>query len=265
MWIPGVFPSVFSEAGKSDSGSGGEMAQTATGDTAAQKASSVPWAGAAVASLTVLAGAGVSLWLWPELPEAVPSGKAGFDGEPALAPRWLFATAMPGTVLSLVAVLLAGLRTGARFQRELRIPAFWSGRGARRLMDLFLVLTSGFMLATHAVVLHSEAGRDLPLSADRLLALLMAGFVVCFGLLAPLLRAGSGQDTVAARWWDRARWPVGVGLMLVGAVTGLVGFLAPGTLWAALTGLLMVPAILLGCAFPFTGNQEWKNRPRSSR
>ncbi|GAA1073187.1 hypothetical protein GCM10009603_62990 [Nocardiopsis exhalans] len=47
--------------------------------------------------------------------------------------------------------------------------------------------------------------------------------------------------------------------MLVGVVTGLVGILVPGTLWATLMGMLMMPAILLGCAFPFMGDQGWRN------
>lgn len=232
------------------------MVRTSPGNVAGQGGVPVPWAGAAVASLMALAAAGVAASLWSELPEMVPSGKVGLDGEPTLTPRWLFATAMPGVIALLVGVLLVGPRIGARFQRALRMPMFWSVRSTRWLMDLFLVLLGGFMLATHVIILHSEAGRDLPFSTEHLMALLMAGFLVAMGLLVPLMRARSGYDTVAARWWARARWPVSVGVMLIGVATGLVGILVPGPLWAVLVGVLMMPVILLGCAFPFIGDQE---------
>jgi cytochrome bd-type quinol oxidase subunit 2 len=111
--------------------------------------------------------------------------------------------------------------------------------------------------------LIDEAGRDLPLSTEHLLVLLMAAFPVALGLTVPLMRTREGLDTVAVRWWERARWPVGVGLMLTGVVTGLVGFLVQGTLWASLMGLLILPAILLGCTFPFVGDQSWRNEFRS--
>lgn len=242
------------------------MAESTMENIAGQGESPVPWTGAAVASLAALAGAAVSLWLWPELPEMVPSGKAGLDGEPTLTPRWLFAAAMPGVVLILVAVLALAARVGVRFQRSLRlrlpVPRPWSGRRIRLLMDLFLVLMGVFLLAAHVIVLHAEAGRDLFLSTEHLMLLLLVGFQVAVGLMVPLLSSGGGHDTPAARWWERARWPVGVGLMLTGAVTGLVGLLVPGTLWATLMGLLMLPAILLGCAFPFIGDQSWRNESR---
>ncbi|WP_017585813.1 hypothetical protein [Nocardiopsis ganjiahuensis] len=224
----------------------------------------VPWVGAALASLMALAALGVAGALWAELPEMVPNGRVGLDGEPALTPRWLFVTAMPGVTLLLVAVMLVGPRAGVRFQRALRLPVPWPGRGARRSMDLFLVLMGAFLLATHVVMLRSEAGRALPLSTEHLVVLLVAGFMAGVGLLVSLLRSGDGHDTVAARWWDRARRPVGVGLALVGVATGLVGFLVPGTLWAVLMGVLMMPVILLGCVFPFIGKQEWMHRTRSS-
>lgn len=240
------------------------MTRAFSGTVASRGGVPVPWLGAASASLMALIAVGVTASLWSELPEMVPSGKVGLDGEPTMTPRWLFATAMPGVTLLLVAVLLVGPSLGARFQRALRMPVFWSGRSSRALMDLFLVLLGGFLLATHLIMLHLEAGRDLPLSAEHLLALLVAGFLVAMGLLVPLTRARAGYGTVGARWWDRARWPVGVGFVLLGVATGLVGLLVPGTLWAPLVGVLTVPVILLGCAFPFLGNQRWKNRPRSS-
>ncbi|WP_017581362.1 SdpI family protein [Nocardiopsis valliformis] len=239
------------------------MAESATGNVAEQEQVPAPWTGVAVASLAALAGAGVSLWLWPELPEMVPSGRAGLDGEPSLTPRWLFAAAMPGVILLLVAVLALGSRVGLRFQRSLQLPTPWSGRRVRVLMDLFLVLMGAFMLAVHVIVLHGEAGRDLPLSTEHLVVLLMAAFSVALGLTVPLMRTRDGLDSVAVRWWERARWPVGVGLMLTGVVTGLVGLLVPGTLWSVLMGVLMMPAILLGCAFPFVGDQSWRNESRS--
>ena len=211
-----------------------------------------------------VAAVGVSASLWPELPDMVPSGKVGLDGEPTLTPRWLFAAAMPGITLLVVVVMLVGARIGVRFQKALQLPVVWPERGGRWLMDLFLVLLAGFVLATHVVLLHSETGRDLPLPTEHLVVLLTAGFTAGLGLLVAFIRAGADQDTVMARWWDRARWSVGGGLVLVGLATGLVGFLVPGTLWAILMGVLMVPVILLGCAFPFIGNQNWKNRPRSS-
>jgi hypothetical protein len=262
MRIPGAFSSVFHEAAKSDAGGGAEMAGTTTGNAAEQEGVPVPWAGAAVASLTVLTGTGVSLWLWPELPEMVPNGKVGLDGEPALTPRRLFAAVMPGVVLLLVTALTLGARAGVRFQRSLRLPMPWSGRRIRVLMDLFLILMSVFLLAVHVIVLHEEAGRGLPLAAEQLMPLLMAGFLAALGLMVPLLRTGEGLATAAARWWERARRPVGAGLVLTGAVVGLVGLLLPGTLWATLVGVLMIPAILLGCAFPFAGDQSWRNESR---
>lgn len=92
----------------------------------------------------------------------------------------------------------------------------------------------------------------------------MAGLLAATGLLVPLLRTRSGHDTVAARWWGRARRPVGVGLMLVGVATGLVGFLVPGSLWAIFLSVLTMPVILLGCAFPFIGDQGWRHESRGS-
>lgn len=238
------------------------MAESATGNVAEYEEFPVPWTGAAVASLAALAGAGVSLWLWPELPEMVPSGKAGLDGEPSSTPRWLFAAAMPGVILLLVVVLALGSRVGARFQRSLQLPTPWSGRRVRVLMDLFLVLMGALMLAVHVIVLHDEAGRVLPLSTEHLMVLLMAAFPVALGLTVPLMRTRDGLDTVAVRWWERARWPVGVGLILTGVVTGLVGFLVQGTLWASLMGVLILPAVLLGCAVPFVGDQGWRSETR---
>lgn len=239
------------------------MVNASPGTAAGRGGGPVPWVGAALASLMALAALGVSGALWAELPEMVPSGKVGLDGEPALTPRSLFATAVPGATLLLVTAVLVGPRVGMRLQRALRLTVIPLGRGARRAMDLFLVLMGGFMLAIHVVVLHAEAGRPLPPATEHLVVLLVAGFVAGLGLLVPLMRSGDGHDTVAARWWDRARRPVGVGLVLVGVATGLVGFLVPGTLWAVLMGVLMTPVILLGCAFPFIGKQDWMNRPRS--
>lgn len=104
-------------------------------------------------------------------------------------------------------------------------------------MDLFLVLTAAFMLAAHVSVLHAEAGRDLPFPTDHLLVLLTAALLAALGLTVPLIRTRDGLDTVAARWRDRARRPVGVGLMLTGALTGLLFEVPP--LPAVVTGALL--------------------------
>ncbi|MFE9243208.1 hypothetical protein [Nocardiopsis sp. NPDC006938] len=229
-----------------------------TGTAEARGAVPVPWVGAAFATLTALVGLGVTVALWGEIPQTVPSGKVGLDGEPTMTPRWLFASAVPGVVLLLVAVVTVGARVGSGFQRALRLPVFWSRRSAGWLLDLHLALLSGFLLAVHVVILYSESGRDLPLGPDRLVALIMAAFLVGLGLLVPVVRTREGRDTPATRWWRRARWPVGGGVAAVGALTGAVGLLAPGAQWAAVAPMLLLPVILLGCAVPFLGDQSWR-------
>ncbi|MFE1167397.1 hypothetical protein [Nocardiopsis sp. NPDC058789] len=218
----------------------------------------VPWVGAVFASLMALVAVGVTATLWSELPEVVPSGKVGLDGEPTMTSRWLFASAMPGVILLLVAVLTVGARLGAGFQRALRMPVFWSGRSLGRLLNLHLAALAAFLTAVHVVMLYSEAGRALPVSSDRLVGLFLAAFLVALGLLALVLRTRRGHDTPAVRWWNRARWFVGGGVTAVGVVTGVACVLAPDPRWAALTGVLLMPAILLGCAAPFVGNQAWR-------
>ncbi|MBQ1082215.1 hypothetical protein KBX21_13520 [Nocardiopsis sp. B62] len=220
----------------------------------------VPWVGAVLASLMALVAVGVTVTLWPEIPEVVPSGKVGLDGEPTMTPRWLFTTAVPGTILLLVTALTVGARLGAGFQRALRLPVFWSGRSLGRLLDLNLAVLAAFLLAVHVVMLHSESGRELPMSTDQLMALLLAVFLMALGLLVLVVRAREGHDTPAVRWWNRARWSVGGGVVAVGVLTGAVGLL-PEPRWAALTGVLLMPVILLGCAVPFVGDQSWRNGP----
>lgn len=222
-----------------------------------------PWVGAAASLAMIVLMIGVSRALWPELPEMVPSGKVGLDGEPTLTPRWLYASAAPGVLALLVLLMSVGVLVGAWFQRELRMPVIWSAKGARAVLNLFLLLMGALVLAVHTVMLHSEAGRELPLSTDHMMVVILSGHLVGLGLLLPLLRAKTGYDTLPARWWDRARWPVGTAVALVGGVCAAVGFLASEPILAAYLVGLMLPAILIGCAVPFVGNQDWKNKTRS--
>ncbi|GAB3705908.1 hypothetical protein [Nocardiopsis oceani] len=222
-----------------------------------------PWAGSAVGLVLVVLMAVVSWTHWAELPRMVPSGKVDLAGEPTLTPRWLYASAAPSVMVLLMVILSIGLPIAARFQRELTMPVFWSAKGARALLDLFLVLMGGFVLVIHTVMLRAEAGRELPLSTDHMMVLFVAAFLVGMGLLVPLLRAKADYDTLSARWWDRARWPVGIAVALVGVLCAAVGFLASEPMLAAYLVGLMLPAILIGCAVPFVGNQEWKNKTRS--
>ena len=51
--------------------------------------------------------------------------------------------------------------------------------------------------------------------------------------------------------------------MVVGVVRAAVGFLASDPTLAAFLLILVMPAILIGCAVPFLGSQDWRNKPRN--
>lgn len=224
---------------------------------------SFPKAGVAVSVLLSLLMLGVGAALWADLPAMVPSGKVDFDGEPTMTPRWLFTVAMPSVAILIAPALafLPGL--GERFQRVSGQGAPWSTSSLRRVLNLFLPLLSLVFAALHTVMLLREAGRETWPPTDHLVALVLAVFLVGLGLITPLLRAGRGSDDLFARWWDRARRPMGAGIVLVVVVTGATGLLLGEPVMAAFSVGLIGPAILVGCAVPFIGERNLKIDSRS--
>lgn len=215
-----------------------------------------PWAGVVTLGLAVLMMLGVSVVLWSELP-VLASGDAAFGGDASRPPRLLMAAAMPGVTAMIAACMALGPPLGAALHRGLRLPRHWSGRADLPLMNAFLVLIAVFLTATHTVLLHEEAGRELFLPLERLIVLLTAGLLVGFGLLVALMRTPVGADHVVGRWWDRARRPVGTAVAVVGVLVGSVGSLLPEAVYASLMVGMLVPAMAVGCAVPLVGDRSW--------
>ncbi|KOX17084.1 hypothetical protein ADL05_11045 [Nocardiopsis sp. NRRL B-16309] len=227
-----------------------------------EEGSSFPWAGVLLSVLAVLAMLGVSVALWAELPTRA-SGDAAFGGDGSRPPRLLMAAAMPGVTAMIVGSMALGPLLGPALHRGMGLPRHWSGRSDRALMNAFLVLIAVFLLAAHTVLLHEEAGRALFLPLERLLVLFTSGLLVGLGLAVALRRTPTGNGHVVARWWDRARRPVGAAVVVVGAVVASVGSLLPEAVHAAPLVALLAPAMALGCAVPLVGDQSWRHGNRS--
>ena len=203
----------------------------------------------------------VSVHVWSALPDPVATA-TGADGRVAgTVPRWLFVSIMPLTTLLLVGKFALVSVLGSAVQRALDLRVPWSVPTLRRVLNLYLLLMALLLVAIHTVMLHHEAGRELPPSTDHLMALTMAVFLLGAGLVVLLLRQEEGRDTLLSRWWTRARGPVSGGIVLVGLVTGAAGLLLPDPVVAAYLVGLVSPAMLVGGAFPFLGNREWRRKP----
>lgn len=222
-----------------------------------------PRVGVAISVLLSLLMFGVGAAVWADLPAMIPGGKVDFAGEPTMTPRWLFAVAMPSVTLCVAPVVAFLPALGERFQRLSGQGAPWSSPSLRRFLNLLLPLLSLVLAILHTVLLLREAGRATWPSTDHLMLAVLALFLVGVGLIVPLLRPGAGSDDPVARWWERARVPVGVGIVLVGSVTAATGFLLGEPVMAAYATGLIGPVILVGCAVPFIGERNRKNDSRS--
>lgn len=226
-------------------------------------ASPFPRSGVAVSVLLSLLMFGVGAVLWADLPSMIPSGKVDFDGEPTMTPRWLFVVTMPSVTLLLLPSLAFLPGSRERFQRVSGARNPWSTSSLRRVLNLFLPLLALVFAALHGAVLLREAGRETWLPIDQLVVLVLAVFLVGFGLITPLLRTGRGDGDLFARWWGRARGPVGAGIALVGVVTGVAGLLLEEPVMATGSMGLIGPVIFVGCAFPFIKGRNRENDVRS--
>ncbi|MBR8744185.1 hypothetical protein [Nocardiopsis sp. MG754419] len=204
-----------------------------------------------VAAIAAVAFMGlVSVHLWSALPDPVPSGERDLDGAPSTVPRGVFVSVLPLAALLLVGVFALVVRVGSGFQRAPGRAVPWSSPSLRRVLNLFLLLMALLLATVHTVALHDAAGRMPEASADRLIALSVAAFLVGMGLIVPLLRVEAGRDGAPARRWHRARVAVGVVVGLLGVLSAAAAFLLPGPVVAAASMVLVGPVILAGRAVP---------------
>lgn len=213
--------------------------------------------GAAVAVALMVV---VSAHVWSALPDPVVTD-TGVDGRVAgTVPRWFFVSIMPLATLTLGGKFALVSVVGSAVQRAsgLRVP--WPEPVLGRALNLFLLLMALLLAVIHTVMLHHEAGRELPPSTDHLMVLTMASFLSGTGLIVLLLRQEGEPDTLLSRWWSRARGPVAGGILLVGVVTAAAGLLLPDPVVAAYLVGLVNPAVLVGCAFPFLWSRKWRRK-----
>ncbi|GAA2898829.1 hypothetical protein [Nonomuraea rubra] len=148
----------------------------------------VPWAGAVVSVLSLIAMVVISRAVYDSLPELVTTRQARPGTAEVRVTRTVLATAAPVALVVLVA-LMAGSGLVAERLRGLVPPALIGSPAAQaRSTNVLLALLPPFLLVLHGGMLLRTAGHDFPLEVTVAVAfgLLIAGLGHALPRIHPL-------------------------------------------------------------------------------
>ena len=210
-----------------------------------------PVLGLVVAGLAIAGMAAVSWTAWPHLAEMVHGGRYDLDGSPNMVPRWLLAAAVPA-VAGLISALLAAVPfLEVRLSRALDLPVRRPLRDVTRAMNVTIALIALFMAVIHALAVANALGLVVP--TTQVVGASVGVLLIGIALVVPAVRSTSGPFRLPAdliRLWDRARWPVAVGMIAVGVVQIAVALLVSDVVVVSSVALLLIPAMAGGLAAP---------------
>ncbi|QBI55199.1 hypothetical protein [Streptomonospora litoralis] len=207
-----------------------------------------PWAGIAVAAVSMAAMAAADAALWDRIPEAVTTRESTVHRSAVRVPREVVAAAFPAALALVAALLAMSARVDAVLQRRLHTTPFAGAAPPPRTRtagaNTVLGLLGPFMALLHVGMLMHFAGYAVPV--ERGAAVAVGVLLVGVGVLVPRLGPpGEPVDPALKRLaaaWHRVQRPGGFATAALGAGTAAGALVLP-PLAVALTAALLVAAV----------------------
>jgi uncharacterized membrane protein len=205
-----------------------------------------------IPALLIIAAVVVSLYMYPSLPDRIPT-HFGIDGKPnGWSSRFWGAWLVP-LIMALVWLIMRALP-----HIDPRKANYEKFRGSYEVVVLATLL---FMLAMHVVILKAATGTHI--SMDRFAFIATGAFFMLIGLVLPGIRSNwfvgikTPWTLTSTESWERTHKVGGTLFVLVGLVGIVSSLLAPrAAVWIFVASAVGITVFLFAYSY-----RVWKNDP----
>lgn len=205
-----------------------------------------------IPALLIIAAMAVSIYMYPSLPDRVPT-HFGIDGQPnGWSSRIVGAWLVP-LIMAFVWLIMRALP-----HIDPRKANYEKFRGS---YDVVVIATLTFMLAMHIVVLKASTGTHI--SMDRFAFIATGAFFILIGFVLPGLRSNwfvgikTPWTLTSNESWERTHKVGGSLFVAVGLLSIVSSLIAPrAAVWVLVGSALGVTVFLFAYSY-----QVWKNDP----
>lgn len=205
-----------------------------------------------IPALLIIAAVGVSLYMYPSLPDRVPT-HFGVDGQPnGWSSRLVGAWLVP-LIMAFVWVIMRAIP-----HIDPRRENYEKFRGT---YELVIAGTLAFMLVLHIVILKSATGTQIPM--DKFVFVAVGALFMLLGFVLPRVHSNwfigirTPWTLTSNESWERTHKIGGTLFVLLGLLAIVSSLLAPHAApWVLLAGGIAVTVFLFAYSY-----QVWKNDP----